>query len=549
LKSDPEYDVSDPEQPAGDRWMWHMRAGDFVRAWEISDAVLRSRSGAPGSQLPRHEQTIWDGTPVDGRVVLVRCYHGLGDTIQFARYLPRLRQRAAHVILWAQPPLIPLLQTVDPEVEILPLHDGDPGVAYDVDLEIMELGHAFRSTLATLPAPGTYAITVQETSSSGCVGPLYTTPFVVSPLPVAPTITGSGFVCNTATAQSFAIANPPVGATYQWTITGGTVTSGGNSSQVTVRFNPTGPYAVSAAEISASPALCQGPVATRTILLDNPSISLNLVSVDITSNNKIVLTLNAPNSANTPNPVRVLRRVAGQGAFVAVGTVAASATTYTDNNAVDASANTYEYQLELTNGCGTVLSSAVAQTVRLVATAKPGPGGRDQGSVTLSWNAYVGAPVTEYIIVRRLDANAGVEVTRVPGTTLQATISNTDASATATGFGFEQNFRVIAFINGIPFNFNSNSNEAQVRFEGLTKTYNIITPNRDGQNDVLVIDNIQLYPGNTFTVFNRWGREVYKTTNYQNNWGGDENTAPGTYFYLMQMPNGTSFKNWFEVVK
>jgi hypothetical protein len=151
VKSDPEDDVSDPEEPAGDPWMWHMRAGDFVRAWEISDAVLRSRSGAPSSHLPRHEQAIWDGTPVDGRVVLVRCYHGLGDTIQFARYLPRVRQRAAHVILWAQPSLIPLLQTIDPGVEILPLHDGDPGVAYEVDLEIMELGHVFRSTLATLP--------------------------------------------------------------------------------------------------------------------------------------------------------------------------------------------------------------------------------------------------------------------------------------------------------------------------------------------------------------------------------------------------------------
>jgi hypothetical protein len=143
--------VSDPEQPVGDPWMWHMRGGDFARAWEISDAVLRSRRGAPCWHLPRHEQALWDGTPVDGRVVLVRCYHGLGDTIQFARYLPHLRQRAAHVILWAQAPLIPLLQTVDPGIEILPLHDGDPGVAHDVDLEIMELGHVFRSTLETLP--------------------------------------------------------------------------------------------------------------------------------------------------------------------------------------------------------------------------------------------------------------------------------------------------------------------------------------------------------------------------------------------------------------
>jgi hypothetical protein len=133
-----------------------MRAGDFAGAWAISDGVLRSRSGASCWHLPRHEQAVWNGTPVDGRLVLVRCYHGLGDTIQFARYLPVLRQRAAHVILWAQPSLIPLLQTVDRGIEILPLHDGDPGVAYDVDLEIMELAHVFRSTLSTLPAQVPY---------------------------------------------------------------------------------------------------------------------------------------------------------------------------------------------------------------------------------------------------------------------------------------------------------------------------------------------------------------------------------------------------------
>jgi Glycosyltransferase family 9 (heptosyltransferase) len=149
--------------------MWHMRAGDFARAWEISDGVLRSRRGAPGSHRPRHEQALWDGTPLDGRRVLVRCYHGLGDTIQFARYLPLLRQRAAHVLLWAQPSVIPLLQTVDNYIEILPLHDGDPAVAYDVDVEIMELGHVFRTTLATLPREVPYIrvepATLSETST------------------------------------------------------------------------------------------------------------------------------------------------------------------------------------------------------------------------------------------------------------------------------------------------------------------------------------------------------------------------------------------------
>ncbi|SFQ03215.1 gliding motility-associated C-terminal domain-containing protein [Hymenobacter arizonensis] len=404
-------------------------------------------------------------------------------------------------------------------------------------------------TLATIPAPGTYTLTVRETSATGCTGPAITMPFTVAPTPALPTISGSGFVCNTATPQAYAIANPTAGATYQWTVVGGTVTAGGSSSQVTVQFNPTGPYSVSASEISASPALCPSPVATRAVLFDSPSVALTLGSVDISSDNRIVLTMRAPNSANTPNQVQIMRRVAGTGTFVMVGQAPASATTYTDNNSVNADANTYEYRLDLTNGCGTRLSSSVVQTVRLVATAVPGTGGRDQGSITLTWNAYVGSQVSEYIIVRRADVGAATEVRRVPGTTLQATISNTDANATATGVGLEQNFRVIAFINGTPLNMNSNSNEATVRFEGLTKTYNIITPNGDRQNDVLVIDNIQLYPGNTFTVFNRWGREIYSTANYQNNWGGDDKTPAGSYFYLLKLPNGTNLKNWFEIVK
>ena len=134
-----------------DPWMSHMRRGEFPRAWAISDRVLAVRRGTPCWHLPRHEQYVWDGTPFDARDVLVRCYHGLGDTIQFARYLPWLRARARRVALWVQAPLIPLVGTIDPAIELVPLHDGEPGVSCDVDLEVMELPYAFRTTLDTLP--------------------------------------------------------------------------------------------------------------------------------------------------------------------------------------------------------------------------------------------------------------------------------------------------------------------------------------------------------------------------------------------------------------
>ena len=114
----------------------------------------------------------------------------------------------------------------------------------------------------------------------------------------------------------------------------------------------------------------------------------------------------------------------------------------------------------------------------------------------------------------------------------QAQVPNTDANATASGFGFEQHFRVIAFIKGSPLNRLSNANEASVRFESLTKAYNIITPNHDGLNDVLVIDNVQLYAGNTFTVFNRWGREVFATTDPAAAFTG-AGLSEGVYFYYL----------------
>ena len=140
----------------GSAWMRHMRAGEWSAAWRVSDQVLAARAGIPCWDRPRHEQWIWDGTPLDGKRVLVRCYHGLGDTLQFIRYAPLLREIGAEATFWVQPALIPLLRTVRGIGTLLPLHDGDAGVDYDADVEIMELSHVFRSTSETLPADVPY---------------------------------------------------------------------------------------------------------------------------------------------------------------------------------------------------------------------------------------------------------------------------------------------------------------------------------------------------------------------------------------------------------
>jgi hypothetical protein len=137
----------------GARWLRHMLAGEWEAAWQVSDALLPREVDW---RAPRHLQRIWTGGAVEGRRVLVRCYHGLGDTIQFARFLPMLRARGAELKVWAQPALIPLLRTMPGAGRLLPLHDGAPEAEYDLDLEIMELAHLFRVTPATLPAEVPY---------------------------------------------------------------------------------------------------------------------------------------------------------------------------------------------------------------------------------------------------------------------------------------------------------------------------------------------------------------------------------------------------------
>ena len=123
-----------------------MRDGDHARARAVNDAVLAARrqSGAVADDpaLPYHARFVWTGRPVDGSRVLVRCYHGLGDTLMMARFLAPLAARAASVTLEAPAALAPLLGRAEPSLRVVPFDHHHPLPPDEVDVEIAELGHA-----------------------------------------------------------------------------------------------------------------------------------------------------------------------------------------------------------------------------------------------------------------------------------------------------------------------------------------------------------------------------------------------------------------------
>jgi hypothetical protein len=138
-------------------WMAAMRGGDFEAAWALSEQTLRERdpAGRDDPSLPYHQRWVWDGRNFEGRHTLVRCYHGLGDTLMFARFLPLLAARTTSLRVEVQPRLIPLLEDLadDNGFELLPFYPARPLPPSECDLEITELDFALRATPAEASPP------------------------------------------------------------------------------------------------------------------------------------------------------------------------------------------------------------------------------------------------------------------------------------------------------------------------------------------------------------------------------------------------------------
>jgi gliding motility-associated-like protein len=86
-----------------------------------------------------------------------------------------------------------------------------------------------------------------------------------------------------------------------------------------------------------------------------------------------------------------------------------------------------------------------------------------------------------------------------------------------------------------------------------------VSPNGDGINDVLVIDNIEKYPDNKLTIINSAGSTVYQASGYNNTttaFDGHSNKTnamqkPGTYFYRLEYKdkNATKYKTGYILLK
>ncbi len=118
--------------------------GDFAAGWE----EYEWRWKCPEFQSLGHDLPMWDGSPLDGRALLVHAEQGFGDTLQFIRFVPSIATDAGRVVCEVQPPVASLLK-----------QSGIPGVfaqgealpACDVWIPLLSLPRLFGTTLETIP--------------------------------------------------------------------------------------------------------------------------------------------------------------------------------------------------------------------------------------------------------------------------------------------------------------------------------------------------------------------------------------------------------------
>lgn len=135
-----------------DAAMAHLAAGDLLIGFRLYET--RWKTDRCAFKLDANHQP-WGGEPdIAGRTILVWSDEGIGDTIQFVRFVPRLAARGARVILEAQPMLVPLLSCLEGVDEVVA--QGAPLPRFDLCCPIMSLPVACEVTLSALQGGVSY---------------------------------------------------------------------------------------------------------------------------------------------------------------------------------------------------------------------------------------------------------------------------------------------------------------------------------------------------------------------------------------------------------
>lgn len=124
--------------------------GDLTGGWPGYDRRSDTLDVPPVS----YGKPRWDGSPLDGRTILLAAEQGLGDTIQFIRYAPLIQKTASRVIVHCPRPLAKLLDGCDGIDQLI--FEGDELPDFEIEAPLLSLPRILGTTAETIPADVPY---------------------------------------------------------------------------------------------------------------------------------------------------------------------------------------------------------------------------------------------------------------------------------------------------------------------------------------------------------------------------------------------------------
>jgi len=147
-----------PEAELGKSLIYLLK-GRFDKGWIGYERRLHLP--AFRSSMERFGPRIWDGGFSPSKTLLVWTEQGIGDAIQFVRFLPYVKERVGKVILVCQSSLLRLFKTAR-GIDVLISKDEENLPEYDFHIPIMSLGRFFVTRESEIPAEIPYFDIHQE---------------------------------------------------------------------------------------------------------------------------------------------------------------------------------------------------------------------------------------------------------------------------------------------------------------------------------------------------------------------------------------------------
>jgi len=144
LKSNPDY-----QEARWNRAIALLSSGELKRGFTEYECRWQAR-GVYFKGPNCFPQPVWDGSDLEGKLILLHTDDGFGDTIQFIRYAPLVVQRGGRVILACPKPLVRLFTTLPGIEQLLEAEAVLP--EFYVHAPLLSLPHYLGTTLETIPA-------------------------------------------------------------------------------------------------------------------------------------------------------------------------------------------------------------------------------------------------------------------------------------------------------------------------------------------------------------------------------------------------------------